>query len=163
SPRFSRQRRMSAVSSVSMMMRASEPPMKWRRVSTGLIQTFDLTFPSMNEQQTFVGTDRARPQSARASSDKSPYVVCNKRESIFSRPSKVSCQSQSNRKDSILMLFAAQIRAARALLDWRQDDLARAAKVGITTVRRIEAQPGPVMGYVSTVLRIQATLEKAGI
>jgi DNA-binding XRE family transcriptional regulator len=61
------------------------------------------------------------------------------------------------------MLFAAQIRAARALLDWRQDDLARAAKVGITTVRRIEAQPGPVMGYVSTALRIQATFEKAGI
>ena len=44
------------------------------------------------------------------------------------------------------MLFAAQIRAARALLDWRQDDLARAADVGITTIRRIEAQPGPVMG-----------------
>jgi predicted transcriptional regulator len=61
------------------------------------------------------------------------------------------------------MLFAAQIRAARALLDWRQDDLARAADVGITTIRRIEGQPGPVMGYVSTVLRIQAALEKAGI
>src|SRR6266540_2941714 len=61
------------------------------------------------------------------------------------------------------MLFAAQIRAARALLDWRQDDLARAADVGITTIRRIEAQAGPVMGYVSTVLRIQAALEKAGI
>ena len=61
------------------------------------------------------------------------------------------------------MIFAAQIRAARALLDWRQDDLARAADVGITTIRRIEAQPGPVMGYVSTVLRLQAALEKAGI
>jgi transcriptional regulator with XRE-family HTH domain len=61
------------------------------------------------------------------------------------------------------MLFAAQIRAARALLDWRQDDLARAAKIGLTTVRRIEAQTGPVMGYVSTLLRIQATLEKAGV
>jgi hypothetical protein len=33
----------------------------------------------------------------------------------------------------------------------------------ITTIRRIEAQPGPVMGYVSTVLRIQAAFEKAGI
>ena len=39
--------------------------------------------------------------------------------------------------------------------------VARAADVGIT--RRIEAQPGPVMGYVSTVLRIQAAFEKAGI
>jgi predicted transcriptional regulator len=61
------------------------------------------------------------------------------------------------------MLFAAQIRAARALLDWRQDHLAQAADVGITTIRRIEAQRGPVMGYVSTVLRIQAAFEKAGI
>ena len=61
------------------------------------------------------------------------------------------------------MLFAAQIRAARALLDWRQDDLARAADVGITTIRRIEAQPGPIMGYVSTALSIQQALEKAGI
>jgi predicted transcriptional regulator len=61
------------------------------------------------------------------------------------------------------MLFAAQIRAARALLDWRQDDLARAADVGITTIRRSEAQPGPVMGYTSTVLRIQAAFEKAGV
>ena len=61
------------------------------------------------------------------------------------------------------MLFAAQIRAARSLLDWRQDDLARAADVGITTIRRIEAQPGPVMGYVSTVLRIQAAFEEAGV
>jgi predicted transcriptional regulator len=61
------------------------------------------------------------------------------------------------------MIFAPQIRAARGLLDWRQDDLARAADVGITTIRRIEAQSGPVMGYVSTVLRLQAALEKAGI
>jgi predicted transcriptional regulator len=61
------------------------------------------------------------------------------------------------------MLFAAQIRAARALLDWRQDDLARAADIGMTTIRRIEAQPGPVMGYVSTMLRIQTAFEKAGI
>ena len=53
--------------------------------------------------------------------------------------------------------------ALRALLDWRQDDLARAADVGITTIRRIEAQPGPVMGYVSTVLRIQAAFEEAGV
>jgi transcriptional regulator with XRE-family HTH domain len=61
------------------------------------------------------------------------------------------------------MLIAAQIRAARALLGWRQDDLAKAAEVGITTIRRIEAQDGPAMGYVSTLLRIQAAFEKAGI
>jgi transcriptional regulator with XRE-family HTH domain len=63
----------------------------------------------------------------------------------------------------IWMLVAAQIRAARALLGWRQDDLAQAASVGITTIRRIEARDGPVMGYVSTMLRIQAAFEQAGI
>ena len=61
------------------------------------------------------------------------------------------------------MLHAAQIRAARALLDWRQDDLAGAAKVGIATIRRIERLPGPAKGYFSTVSRIQQALERAGV
>jgi transcriptional regulator with XRE-family HTH domain len=61
------------------------------------------------------------------------------------------------------MLQVAQIRAARALLGWRQDDLAQAAKVGIATIRRIESQDGPVMSYVSTLIRIQAAFEQAGI
>ena len=61
------------------------------------------------------------------------------------------------------MLHAVQIRAARALLDWRQEDLAGAAKVGIATIRRIERHPGPAKGYFSTVSRIQQALERAGI
>ena len=61
------------------------------------------------------------------------------------------------------MLQTAQIRAARALLGWNQDDLAKASKVSIATIRRIESQEGPVMGYVSTLISIQSALEKAGI
>jgi len=61
------------------------------------------------------------------------------------------------------MLESAQIRAARALLGWKQVELAKAAKVGVATIRRIEGQVGPTMGYVSTLIRIQAALEKAGI
>jgi len=61
------------------------------------------------------------------------------------------------------MLQTAQIRAARALLGWNQDDLAKASKVSIATIRRIESQEGPVMGYVSTLMSIQSALEKAGI
>ena len=61
------------------------------------------------------------------------------------------------------MLQSAQIRAARALLAWKQDDLAKAAKVGIATIRRIEGQEGPMMGYVSTLMRIQSAFENAGI
>jgi transcriptional regulator with XRE-family HTH domain len=61
------------------------------------------------------------------------------------------------------MLSAAQIRAARALLGWRQHDLAKAAKVGIATVRRIEILDGPVSGYASTQLSIEQALKTAGI
>ena len=61
------------------------------------------------------------------------------------------------------MIQTAQIRAARALLGWNQADLAKAASVSIATVRRMEAQMGPVMGYVSTLMRIQSALENAGI
>jgi predicted transcriptional regulator len=61
------------------------------------------------------------------------------------------------------MLHAAQIRAARALLDWRQEDLAKASKIGLATIQRIERMSGIVQGNISTVTRIQQALEKAGV
>jgi transcriptional regulator with XRE-family HTH domain len=61
------------------------------------------------------------------------------------------------------MLFSAQIRAARALVGWRQEDLSRASKVGLATVQRIEQQSGLAMGHTATLLRIQNALEEAGI
>ena len=61
------------------------------------------------------------------------------------------------------MLQAAQIRAARALLAWRQDDLAKASKTGLATIARIEQREGPAQGQVSTIIRIQKALERAGI
>jgi transcriptional regulator with XRE-family HTH domain len=61
------------------------------------------------------------------------------------------------------MLESAQIRAARALLGWKQENLANAAKVGVATIRRIEGQEGPMMGYVSTLMRIQSAFEDAGV
>jgi predicted transcriptional regulator len=60
-------------------------------------------------------------------------------------------------------LEPAQIRAARALLDWRQEDLSKASGVGTATIQRIEKSDGPITGYVSTVMRIEAAFEKAGI
>jgi transcriptional regulator with XRE-family HTH domain len=61
------------------------------------------------------------------------------------------------------MLESAQIRAARALLGWRQEDLSKASGVGTATIQRIEKSRSPVTGYVSTIMRIQAAFEKAGI
>ena len=69
-------------------------------------------------------------------------------------------ESNNSRKT---MLQVAQLRAARALLGWRQEDLAQAAKVGVATIRRIESQQGPLAAYVSTLLKIQAAFEQAGI
>jgi len=61
------------------------------------------------------------------------------------------------------MLGSAQIRAARALLGWRQQDLSKASGVGTATIRRIEKSDREMTGYVSTMVRIQAALEQAGI
>jgi transcriptional regulator with XRE-family HTH domain len=61
------------------------------------------------------------------------------------------------------MLQAAQIRAARALLGWRQEDLAKAAKVGLATIARIEQGEGMVQGNFSTITKIQQALEREGI
>src|SRR5215467_2101854 len=65
--------------------------------------------------------------------------------------------------NTFLMLESAQIRAARALLGWRQEDLSKAAGVGTATIQRIEKSRRPITGYVSTLVRIQAAFEQAGI
>lgn len=61
------------------------------------------------------------------------------------------------------MIYAPQLRAGRALLGWRQEDLARAAGVGLATVQRIERSDGPASGHAGTVWRLQAALEAQGI
>jgi transcriptional regulator with XRE-family HTH domain len=60
------------------------------------------------------------------------------------------------------MLNPAQIRAARGLLGWRQQDLSKASGVGTATIRRIEKSRA-MTGYASTLARIQAAFEKAGV
>jgi transcriptional regulator with XRE-family HTH domain len=62
-----------------------------------------------------------------------------------------------------LMLEPSQIRAARALLGWRQEDLSKAAGVGTATIQRIEKSQHPIAGYISTLVRIQEAFERAGI
>jgi predicted transcriptional regulator len=62
-----------------------------------------------------------------------------------------------------LMRYSAQIRAARALLGLRQEQLAKAAGIGLATLQRIEQRGGRIQGNFSTVLKIQEALEKAGV
>lgn len=59
------------------------------------------------------------------------------------------------------MINAAQIRAARALIGWKQTDLAAAAGVSEMTVKNIEREVTDARG--STLTALQAALEGAGV
>ncbi len=61
------------------------------------------------------------------------------------------------------LVTGAQIQAARALLRWRQDDLAEKAQVALGTVIRMEAADRDIPCRISTLNKIERALEKAGI
>jgi len=56
-----------------------------------------------------------------------------------------------------------QIKAARALLSWSQEQLAEAALVSIPTIKRLEANDGPLGGRSQTGERIRSALQSAGV
>jgi predicted transcriptional regulator len=65
-------------------------------------------------------------------------------------------------QQSAIMLTAGQIRAARAMLAWKQADLAKASGVAEVTIKKIEA--GTTDDPRSKTLdAIQRALEKAGV
>jgi predicted transcriptional regulator len=64
---------------------------------------------------------------------------------------------------SILKVSIRQIKAARALLAWSQEDLARSAEVSIPTIKRLEADDGPLRGRDETGEKIRAALCSAGV
>jgi predicted transcriptional regulator len=64
---------------------------------------------------------------------------------------------------SILKVSIRQVKAARALLAWSQEQLAIVADVSIPTIKRLEAQDGPLGGRDETSTRIRRALESAGI
>jgi transcriptional regulator with XRE-family HTH domain len=64
---------------------------------------------------------------------------------------------------SILKVSIRQIKAARALLDWSQEELAAAAEISIPTIKRLEAGEGPLGGRSETGDKIRKALLLAGI
>ena len=59
------------------------------------------------------------------------------------------------------MITASQCRAARGLLDWSQQDLAKQSRVGVVTIRQLEAgvhEPRP-----ATLQVVREALERAGV
>lgn len=61
------------------------------------------------------------------------------------------------------MLIAAQIRAARALLDWSQRQLAEKSKLSVPTIKRMEGAMGPERSTEANVEAVRRALESAGI
>ena len=61
------------------------------------------------------------------------------------------------------MLVSAQIRSARAALEWTAVDLGKAAGIAARTVLRIEAEQDIPQTTTSTLSKIKAALEAAGI
>lgn len=64
---------------------------------------------------------------------------------------------------SILKVSIRQIKAARALLAWSQEDLGAVAGVSIPTIKRLEARDGHLGGHMSTRDKIRSALEAAGV
>ena len=65
-------------------------------------------------------------------------------------------------QDATTMISAAQIRAARALLNINQEELAKIASVHVATIRRLETATG-VRGAADTLWKLQDALERKGV
>ena len=58
---------------------------------------------------------------------------------------------------------AEQLRAARALLRWSQQDLAEKSRVSAPTIKRLEAMEGPLSGHSATIRALENALMDAGV
>lgn len=63
----------------------------------------------------------------------------------------------------VIVVTGRQLKAARTLAGWTQEELARKARISAGTIKRSEAKPGPVRARYGTLERIVAVLEKAGV
>lgn len=56
-----------------------------------------------------------------------------------------------------------QIRAARALLGWKANDLAEASNISVPTIQRLDSTKGQLSGRYETIEAIRKALEAEGI
>ena len=61
------------------------------------------------------------------------------------------------------MITSRQLRAARALAGIDQRALAKAARLSLPTIQRMEASGGVVRGNVESLMKLIAALERLGI
>lgn len=66
--------------------------------------------------------------------------------------------------DPHMSMTGTQIRAARALLEMEQSDLAARASVSINTIRNMEAKGSKIVRVrLETLMKVQKALENAGV
>lgn len=58
---------------------------------------------------------------------------------------------------------AEQLRAARALLRWSQQELSERCGVSVPTIKRLEAMDGELSGHSNTIRSIEQALIDAGV
>jgi transcriptional regulator with XRE-family HTH domain len=61
------------------------------------------------------------------------------------------------------MITAQQLRAARALVGMDQRALAKASRLSLPTIQRMEASDGVIRGNVESLMKLIAALELAGV
>lgn len=61
------------------------------------------------------------------------------------------------------MITSRQLRAARALVGLDQASLAKAARLSLPTIQRMEASDGVIRGNVESLMKLITALERAGI
>ena len=61
------------------------------------------------------------------------------------------------------MITSRQLRAARALAGLDQAALAKAARLSLPTIQRMEASDGVIRGNVESLMKLIGALERAGI
>ena len=64
---------------------------------------------------------------------------------------------------NVSALTSAQIRAARSLIRWSAEDLARESSLSVATIRRAELADGETSMTVANNLAVRRALEAAGV
>jgi transcriptional regulator with XRE-family HTH domain len=61
------------------------------------------------------------------------------------------------------LIISAQIRSARAMLDWSREQLSNQSGVGISALMRLESSQGVPSGNIKTFEAVQKAFETAGV
>jgi transcriptional regulator with XRE-family HTH domain len=64
---------------------------------------------------------------------------------------------------ALILITAAQLRAARALLGMDQRALAHAARLSVPTIQRMEGSEGVIRGTVDSLMKLIAAIQAAGV